>query len=413
MRISRSTIVKQSRLAGFFLCWVWLSACTEVATDKTSLELQQAKVAEQNGLHSIALPLYQKAAVKGEVDAVSAVLRLTRSDVSIVAQAQWLDSLPLSAQQRQPFLAQLGLWQQLQPAAAAHYQQPWQRLFAANSNSDASSASPRHPASADAQCALKLQPVLSTEQSATQWLHLLQQWQQDPQLSSLAICLNAPVFVDAAELACSDQQGERIACDSKVLRQALLQMSATQVLVLAGKGGASYNNGWLQLPENASFPLFRHELSHLFGFVDEYPLAATIAASECQPGRITPNLLFATSDLPAYLARWQINASQVELTAVNSCVHTASQAYRVVREDSHLQHYELAMPDLYLQLMHKQLEQPEQLMPVAYYFAYLSRQEGDWRGWQHWMQLAASAGYPPALEALAEASAKGGRHSAR
>jgi hypothetical protein len=409
MRTSHIDCLKQSRLAGFFLCFSLLGGCTDVPVHQANLYLTQAMDAEQKALLSKALPLYQKAAASGEPKAVAALLRLNQGRTSIRAQAQWLQSLPLSETERQPFLVQLGLWQQLPAAEAQRAQQELLvGLFPSRTQE-----SPLEESATSQQCSLTIQPVLSTLQSASRWLHLSQAWQQDRQLSSLAICFSTPVFVDTLTLACSEQQGTRIHCDHKALKPVVQRTGATQVLVVAGKGGASYNNGWLQLPETATLPLLRHELSHIFGFIDEYPLSADIAVSECQAGRITPNILFSKEDLPSYLARWQLSADDIELTAVNSCQHASTQAYRVVRVDSHLQHYELAMPDLYLQLMKKQLMRPEQLMPVAYYFAYLARQEQDWHAWQLWMQQAAKAGYPPAVEALADASTRSGRQSAR
>ncbi len=394
MLISRLQPIKQSRLAGFFLYCLLLAGCSEDSPPPASnFALAQAKRAESQGLLSHALPLYQKAAVQGDVTAVAAVLRLQRAALGVAGLAEWLQTLPLSAAQRQPFLAQLGLWQQLSAPAALKYQQSW------NTSLTKYVLPQRLP------CALQIQPVLSTKQSVLQWQQLQLQWQQDRQLSSLAICFHAPVYVDSQALACSEVVAERIQCHIQPLTTVVLASKVTHLLVLAGRGGASYNNGWLQLPENASLALLRHELSHLFGFIDEYPLVKSIASSECRRGRITPNVLFAKDDLPAYLARWQLTARDIQLTAVDSCKHAKLQAYRVVAADSHLQHYELPMPDLYLQLIHQQLQQPEQLMPVAYYFAYLARKQDDWQGWQQWMKLAAHSGYLPAKQALTEAVA--------
>ncbi|RVU37326.1 hypothetical protein EOE67_10590 [Rheinheimera riviphila] len=412
MRISRSVNSKQSRLAGFFLLALLLTACTEPQQTAASSTFSQAQQAEQQGLISQALPLYQQAAATGDTKAVAAVLRLRQSITSVAELSHWLQSLPLMETERQPFLAQLGLWQQLPASEVLRYQQQWQKAFSKMTAPIKNKLQQRTTAD-EPHCALHLQPVLSTAQSALQWLQLSKQWQQDPQLSTLALCFKAPVFIDSQQLACSELRSERIQCDAAPLKELVLQSGATQLLVLAGQGGASYNNGWLQLPETASLPLFRHELSHLFGFIDEYPLAGAIAADECVSGRITPNVLFSKDDLPAYLARWQLNAADIQLTAVESCKHTAQQAYRVVSADSHLQHYELPVPDLYLKLMQQQLQQPEQLMPVAYYFAYLARQQQDWAGWQQLMQLAARAGYPPAKQALAEAAGNGVRQSVR
>ena len=77
-----------------------------------------------------------------------------------------------------------------------------------------------------------------------------------------------------------------------------------------------------------------------------------------------------------------------------------SVAWRPVRTDSHMQHFELAVPALYRQIMQRQLKQSAMLMPVQYYFAYLARQQQDMQRWQLLMHQAAAFGYPAALEAL-------------
>lgn len=413
MRTNSARDAKQSRLAGFFLWTLLLTACTEPQQTAASRTLSQAQQAEQQGLLSQALPLYQQAAATGDTVAVAAVLRLQQSTTSVAELSEWLQNVPLAAEQRQPFLAQLGLWQQLPASEVLRYQQQWQKAFSKMTAPIKNKLQQQLTTADEPHCALHLQPVLSTAQSALQWLQLSKQWQQDAQLSSLALCFKAPVFIDSQQLACSEQRAERIQCNAKPLTELVMQTGATQLLVLAGQGGASYNNGWLQLPETATLPLLRHELSHLFGFIDEYPLAEAIAGDECVAGRITPNLLFSKDDLPAYLARWQLDAADIRLTEVDSCRHTSRQAYRVVSADSHLQHYELPVPDLYLKLMQQQLQRPEQLMPVAYYFAYLARQENDWAGWQQLMQIAARSGFPPAQQALVEAAGNGVRQSVR
>lgn len=377
---------KKSRLAGFFL--LLLLACSPQQPEQTKAQaaakriLQQAIKAEQQGLFSQALPLYQQASALGEAAAVLAVLRL-QPEATTAELQHWLLQQPFTQSQLAPYWAELGQWQQLTKAQQQQLQQPFTGLhFSAKS------------------CVLSLQPVLSNLTSARQWQLLLQQWQQDKQLSSLPLCLLPPVFIDSTLLNCSEQTSQRIQCHLPALKQQLKGADFHQVVLLAGKGGASYNNGLLQLPEQSSLALFRHELSHAFGFLDEYALLPQVAKTECKPGRLTPNLLFAKSDLAAYQQLWQLENTQLQLTPVASCKSADLQAYRVVVADTHMQHYELPMPDLYLQLIRKQLEKPELLMPASYYFAYLSRQQQDWPSWQHWMQHAAALGYPPALQAV-------------
>ena len=54
-----------------------------------------------------------------------------------------------------------------------------------------------------------------------------------------------------------------------------------------------------------------------------------------------------------------------------------------------------------LALAQQILAQPDKLMPVQYYFAYLARQNEAWQQWYSYMQRAAEFGYPPAIQALA------------
>lgn len=401
MRINFGSVFKKSRLAGFFL--LLLTGCQPDPQPYRpgQLSFEQAEIALRQQLPVKAAQLYRQAAEQGFLPAVDAYIR-TQQHVEGQPQTlvllQWLQQLPLyqphlageeldAAMQLQfsTLVAELGGWQLLPIAQQRQLQQPFQLSQQSRSG-----------------CALTLQPVLTTLQSARQWALLSQQWQQDQQLSTLALCFNPPQFVDSRQLACTEQSGVRIRCQAQALLPIVLQGHATQLIVISGSGHASYNNGWLQLPVHADLALLRHEISHLFGFLDEYPLTAAVASDECVVGRITPNLLFSKQDLTAYLQHWQLLAPQVVLTAVNTCQHVKQPAYRVVAADSHLQHYELAMPALYLQLMQQQLQQPQLLMPVQYYFAYLARQQQNWPQWQQLMQLAAKKGYPAAIEALTD-----------
>ncbi len=398
MLISSWLLHQKSRLAGFFLSLLTACQPAAVPTVPGQLSFHQAKEAMARQMPAKAATLYRQAAEQGYWPAVPAYLATQQGPArqhSTEALSNWLQQLavtqqliaaaadPTEQQQLQQLQAELGAWQLLTAAQQQQLQQPYLQQFQTVSA-----------------CALTLQPVLSTLASADNWLGLMQQWQQDPQLSQLAICFNSPQFIDSSDLACSEQAGVRIHCQASALVPVVLQGQATQLVVVAGQGHASYNNGWLQLPVGADLALFRHELSHLFGFLDEYPLSAAVAADECVPGRITPNLVFAKSDVTSYLQHWQLAATDIELTAVATCQQLKQQAYRVVAADSHLQHYELPMPALYLQLMQQQLQQPQLLMPVQYYFAYLARQQQKWPQWQQLMQLAAQAGYPAAKEAL-------------
>ena len=383
MRIEMNYPGFKSRLAGFFL--LLLTGC-EPSTQNYPLGHRAylaAETARSNQLSFKALTLYQQAAELGHFTAAQTYLQLQIGRTAMTELLGWVEGLPLPSHEKSALWAELGAWQQMSALDAAALQTPFHLQ------------SEHLPL-----CQLRMQPVVSTLTSARQWQVLLQQWQRDPQLSQLQICFEEPIFVDQQQLACTEFVHQRITCDAAALLPIVKQGHASQLIVIAGVGLASYNNGWLQLPITANLPLLRHEISHVFGFLDEYALPAAVAADECQPGRITPNVLFTKHDLAAYLSYWQIDAAEVVLTEVKTCQQIGRAAYRILAADSHLMHYEYTMPDLYLQLMQRQLNQPQLIMPVQYYFAFLARHQHQWDDWQHLMKAAADFGYPAAQMAL-------------
>ncbi|WP_040552391.1 hypothetical protein, partial [Rheinheimera nanhaiensis] len=244
------------------------------------------------------------------------------------------------------------------------------------------------------------QPVVSQQAGLNTWLRLLSQWQQDEQLQQLAVCFAPAIQLKATELNCTEQPDSRIQCNYQALSSTVAAGGFSQLLVLAGRGAASYNNGILQLPDNASLALLRHEFMHVLGFIDEYRLADDTAAEVCHSAKLYPNILFAAQQA-AYLQHWQLDAGQIALTPVESCAASNLQAYRVVETANVMRSYELGLPALYLTLAQRILNKPEAIMPVQYYFAYLARQQQNWPAWQQFMQQAAALGYDEAQQALA------------
>ena len=329
-----------------------------------------------------ALHWFRQGARLGDTAALAHALQLQQRQQGRLATAQWLQNAlneggisdnQLTSAQR----AELGLWQS-GPAGLAGF---------------------THPAG----CQLTLQPVVSQQVGLTTWQRLLNQWQQDTQLQQLAVCFAPAIKLSATELSCSEQTGSRIQCNYLALSSTVAAGGFSQLLVIAGRGAASYNNGILQLPDNASLALLRHEFMHILGFIDEYRLAADTAAQICHDTKIYPNILFAEQKA-TYLQHWQLNAAQLALTPVESCADSGKQMYRVVEAANVMRSFELGLPALYLTLAQRILSTPEAVMPVQYYFAYLARQRQDWPAWQQFMQQAAAQGYQDAIQALAPSS---------
>lgn len=377
MRTNQVLSQQKGRLAGFFL--LLLSACQPSQTVVPgALEFAKAQQAIQAKLPMKAAEHLALAIQQGHPDAPSQWIRLTQTEQGPLQQYQQLQqwrSQPLDADSA----ALLGLWQE-------------QGLTRPQLS----------PEPATSQCQLNIQPVLTSASATSHWQQFRQNWPASA-FATLPLCFLPPAFVDSRALQCSETPGSRIQCNAQVLQEIVSSGRAQLLMVVAGRGNASFNNGWLQLPENFTPALFRHEFSHALGFLDEYALPESVAAVECLQTDLTPNILFAAADLVRYTAYWQLGGEQLRLTPVATCDAVNRQVYRVVEANSHMQHFELPVPALYVRLMQQQLKQPQQVMPVQYYFASLARQRQDLASWRQLMQQAAAFGYPAALDGLTAA----------
>lgn len=376
--IKQMYALQKSRLAGFFLCLV-LSACQPASESSPgALELAKAEQALQRGLTLKAAEHFAISIQQRNPAAAGRWLELTKDSLGPLQQYQQLrnwSAEPIAIEHA----VSLGLWR------------------------DAIVMKPNFSALVQPiQCQINLQPVLSSATSVQHWQRLQSAWRESD-LADLPICFLSPVLLDSRDLDCSEDVGKRITCNSALLSELMQQSPAQLLFVAAGRGGASYNNGWLQLPEHFSPELFRHEFSHALGFLDEYALVPAVAATECVRKDILPNLLLSRDDASRYARFWRLNLDELQWTEVDSCRAQGITAWRPIQVDSHMQHYELPIPDLYLHIMAQQLERAHLIMPVQYYFAYRARQQNDMQRWKTLMQRAADFGYLPAQEALSAA----------
>jgi hypothetical protein len=365
----------KSRLAGFFL--LLLTSCQpDIPSLPGALEFGKAQRALQAELPIKAAEHLVIAIKQGHPDAAVQWLALTRAELGPLQQYHQLRSWRSQALDTGA-ATQLGLWQQqgvVKPQLAA---------WPAN----------RH-------CAVKVQPVLTSAVAISHWQKFYQDWPSSD-FATLPVCFLEPELLDSRIVRCSEQIATRIQCDAEALRPTVSRGQAQILLVVGGRGQASFNNGWLQLPENFAPALFRHEFSHALGFLDEYALRPAVAAVECERDDINPNILFDRSDLARYAAHWQLPLATLSLTPIQTCNGANKQAYRVISADSHMQHYELPVPALYLDIMQQQLTRPQHIMPVQYYFAYLARQQQDLHNRQLLLKQAAAFGYASAQQVLA------------
>jgi len=91
------------------------------------------------------------------------------------------------------------------------------------------------------------------------------------------ICFSPVKYISKKILNCLHAGNEAIRCDESIWKdqESLISLENRFIAILVEKGGANVNSGILYLDANDTAKVFFHELAHLLGFVDEYPLPTT------------------------------------------------------------------------------------------------------------------------------------------
>ncbi len=86
------------------------------------------------------------------------------------------------------------------------------------------------------------------------------------------VCFSSPRYISMDELACQHWEDDVIQCREDIWQQHESTISTRFIGVLLPQGGANVNHGIMYLDRQDTFAVFIHELTHLLGFIDEYPL---------------------------------------------------------------------------------------------------------------------------------------------
>ncbi len=86
------------------------------------------------------------------------------------------------------------------------------------------------------------------------------------------ICLPTPRYISIKHLDCSAQAQQAISCDEKRWQSVAKDVTTRHVGLMLKEGGANVHLGILYFDAKDNTAVFSHEVSHLLGFVDEYPL---------------------------------------------------------------------------------------------------------------------------------------------
>jgi len=87
-----------------------------------------------------------------------------------------------------------------------------------------------------------------------------------------AFCFQTVRYIPINELNCQYQQGNAIRCDESIWQMKSATISSRFIAVMLPQGGANVHLGMLYLDNQDTVEVLAHEVSHLLGFVDEYPL---------------------------------------------------------------------------------------------------------------------------------------------
>jgi hypothetical protein len=86
------------------------------------------------------------------------------------------------------------------------------------------------------------------------------------------VCLPPPKFISAHELSCKAEINQPIVCNEQRWKVIADKVNSRHIGLMLSVGGANVHLGMLYFDLQDTVDIFSHEVSHLLGFVDEYPL---------------------------------------------------------------------------------------------------------------------------------------------
>lgn len=99
------------------------------------------------------------------------------------------------------------------------------------------------------------------------------------------ICLLTPKYIPYELVNCQDNSHEKISCKANVWANRT-DISSRYVGLIVEQGGANVDNGIMYIDQQDNVEVLAHELSHLIGFIDEYPLPSQ--HQKCQQNQQIP-----------------------------------------------------------------------------------------------------------------------------
>jgi len=89
------------------------------------------------------------------------------------------------------------------------------------------------------------------------------------------ICLPIPKYISVKLLDCMAEPQQAISCEESLWQKVVDKTNSRHIGLMFDKGGANVHLGMMYFDSEDDVNVFSHEVSHLLGFVDEYPLVKT------------------------------------------------------------------------------------------------------------------------------------------
>ncbi|MCJ8269711.1 MAG: hypothetical protein MJK04_09945, partial [Psychrosphaera sp.] len=178
------------------------------------------------------------------------------------------------------------------------------------------------------------------------------------------------------------------------------------VIVHGQFGVANYNNGIIFTNHHKSYGVFKHELFHHFGFIDEYPLPQKLAESVCKvkiPRYVGENLFVVPKqNLDQGL--------QQGMTKVDTCQNFDAVAFKPTKELTLMAFVDQPLPKVYLERARvKLLSDTHAMANYQYAYALAFDQKGRRNEYLRWLKLSAHQGYQIAKTLLLKESGQTGK----
>ena len=279
-------------------------------------------------------------------------------------------------------------------------------------------------------CPISLQLFATNLRDLKQIQTLIQNFETQP-LTNF-VCLSTPRYISQAKLLCKGTQNSAIQCDESQWQTLASTINSRYIGVMLPKGGANVHLGILYFDAQDNIDVFSHEVSHLLGFVDEYPLSAKhITCGRTKNTAFSHNIVIlnktyqgeravirakilsqipwakaiktTTPVLQVSLHKKRLNwilgtpkkyRNEVGVFLAKTCDKNVMletlgiQAYQPLGISTQLQYFEKKFPDEYIDMLRKQLRQF--LMPSFHYNIALALfQQGEIKKANDWLKQSA------------------------